>query len=46
MLYTSLKEEVKRKLAGIDCEIQATDRSECSQEEIMDKLERVLFYTN
>jgi cofilin len=40
MLYTSTKSSVKQKLVGIGAEIQATDMSEISLEEVLDKVTR------
>ena len=38
MLYTSAKDSIRKKLVGIDAEIQATDHSEISNEAVLNKV--------
>jgi len=41
MLYTSTKDSLKKKLVGIGCEVQATDASEISFDEVMARVDKV-----
>jgi cofilin len=40
MIYTSTKDSIKKKLTGLQIEIQATDASELAEETIVEKVTR------
>jgi len=41
MLYTSTKDSLKKKLVGIGTEVQATDASEISREEVLARVDKI-----
>jgi len=41
MLYTSTKDSLKKKLVGIGTEVQATDASEISREEVLSRVDKI-----